>query len=603
MLRFILTRLSAPAAAALLLAACGGGGGTASVPHATGGSPSSAPTAAPASGSQARLTVKINRAASTRPKKTSAAAARHGAAAKRSPKYVSTASDGLQIAVTAGGTTKTQYVDITQSSAACTNGGGVETCTFAIPWLAASETIAVTEVDEAPTDEGTNGLPAYEGDGFPTNSNILGVGSTQATLTPGTVTNVQLGISAVVGGWYNCWPGIDTASGDTPTSNASFSVESNGNDVGTGVTDRVAVTSGAPAQGFVTPEFADPDGGWYDPDAVALPFVDASGAAAPLTLVSSTSGVTVAPFANPGFANDAGALSLTPSSTTPPGYAQTATIPNDGYEWAECVFIIGINYDGQSTSPSTVTLSNGPIVNGSNVGTSTATGTLYNPASGSFAVGPYNATVTYAIDPISASVSANTASLASGATATVMGSAPGARTAMTLAGGGASESCSGTGAGTVTAGSSANTFSVTPVAQGTCSFQVADGDTGVLSNPVTVTIAGYDTPAGFTASPSSLAFDLVTNAGAQTVSVQDTSTISVPPAIACVANPASSSTVAIVSAYTVQSPTSVTFSVTPGSATGACEVTVSDGAGNKLGVPLTVTENEVGIYAKHRTTK
>lgn len=593
MMRLTLTRLGAPALAALILAACSGGGGGTSVPHSTPQtSPSTTPTSAPGvTGSQARLVVKIPRSTKN--------ILGTAAAAKRSPRYLSLAAEGLQVAVSAGTTSKTLYYDISSNNTtACTTstaesilGTYLESCTVTLPWLAATETVSVVETDETPTDENPT---TDQGDGFPSGTNILGIGSTQATLTPGTLTSVSLGISPIVDGLVDTtqgvqeifggyFPGLTAIALSTPT----FAVDDDS------AVSRVVVTSGERVQGIVATTFEDADNAPVDEDTTALPFMNLSATPAPLTVTSSATAVTVDPYVNTGFSNTFSALPQA-TATTPPsvpaGYAQNTTIANDGYEWEGFFFLTGVYYDGSSSSSSTVTFSTAASA-------AAATATL---AGDSTPIGPYTASVAYTVVPVSASALPTSTSLASGASVTVTGNDPGASNPMS-----ADYACAGSGAGSVSAGTSANTYVVTPLAAGTCTLHLYDGDTGVSSNPVTITIAGYNTPSGFTASPSSVAFDLVTNDSPQqlTISDSDGSLLAAASTINCLADPASGNAVATIGGYSASSGSSATLTVSPGTATGACNVLITDGSGNKLGVTVTVTENAIGVFAKHRKTK
>ncbi|MGD1066452.1 MAG: hypothetical protein ABR975_06510, partial [Vulcanimicrobiaceae bacterium] len=593
-LRF--ARLGAPALTALALAACsGGGGGGTTVPHSVPQtSPSTTPSSPPVTtGSQARLTVTIPRIKTSSYGKTTAAT-------KRSPRYISTYAEGLQVAATAGTTTKTLYFDISSNNTSCTFTPTAETCTLTLPWLAASETISATETDATPTNENQT---TFQGDGFPTSTDILAIGTTQATLTPGVATTVSLGLSPIAYSFFDGtnavdqafsgqFPGLLTLALDSPT----FAVDPQ---VFTDTTQRVVVTAGTQVQGLVATTFEDFDGGDYDDDTTPLPFANLADAAAPFTVTASGSGTTVFPYANTGFSNAFSALpqaGATAPPSAPSGYTQNATIPNDGYQWANSFFLTGIYYDGTSSAGSTVTFSTASSA-------ATATATLVANSSTAptpFTVGPYTASFQYTIVPVSASASATSTSLG-GASITVTGSSAGAEYPMSF-----DSDCTGTGGASITSGSSENTFVVSPVAAGTCTLYLNDGDTDVASNPITLTIGGYTTPSGFTASPSNVAFDLASNTAPVTVTLTDNagSLSSASPTIACVPT-GDSNTVASVGGYASSSPSSATFNVLvpAGAGTGVCTVTITDGSGNKLGLPVTVTENEIGVFAKHRNRK
>ncbi|HTW86084.1 MAG TPA: hypothetical protein VMD91_18580 [Candidatus Sulfotelmatobacter sp.] len=489
MVRFDLSRVGVPALAAVLLAACSGGGGGA-LHAAVPTSPSTAPTTSPVSpaGSGVRVTFTINRAKPVRPTKAKALVGRI-ASSVRTPKYISRAVAGVAFTVTAGGTMKTVYADVSAGSSAteCTASGTVSTCTILLPTLAATESIQGYEVDQTPTDEGTvSGLPSYEGDGFPSGTSILAYAPTtsaSATVVGGqTVVNIAFG--PVVDNWNDetVWMYSDT----TTNFAADWGQYEN---QGFGGAVRVVVTGGTPVSNGLFPWFEDADGAGYDTqdaDTTARPFYDVSGTAAPVTAVSSSSHVLLFPYQNANFAND---LPTFPSpGSTPSGYAQVASIPDDSYEFDQEYFTVGLYTDGELTAPATVTFSNGPVVGGSNVDTSTATASLVANGSTPFTVGPYNAVQTYTIVPLTVSPTAVSLSLSGTNTATVTGSDYGTTTNLGVQSGG--QNFGGADAGCfdasgnnrdalVTPGAfdsatGVETYTITGTTIGTCTFNLYD---------------------------------------------------------------------------------------------------------------------------------
>jgi hypothetical protein len=467
--RVNLAMLAGPALIALtVLAACSGGGtGATHGALPTGAAPTSTPVQTASSG--AHLVITINRTPKTR-KRANASAKRTGAAAKRSPKFIGDAAQGLQIAVsTTGGTpvTQTVYADVSTTSPLCTTGGSgnntyTATCTIPIPTVGASESIIATEVDATPATPVVNGM----GTGFPNTSNILAVGTTTLTGAVGTTTNVSLGLSPVAAAWYDC---------------GSLAISGNSADddfypnMGKG---RIVVTAGTPATFVLQPEFEDVDYDYLDDDATPLPFVDVNGSPAPIVVTASSTHVGADPFYNTNYSNAA------ESWPQNPVYSQSTTIPNDGYEWFDCLFDVGAEYDGQTTATSTITLDQSltaiPQFTGGRVG----------DASYETAFGPS----VYTIVPLSATPATVTVGVTAGTTATVTGSDDEGT------GGMIASTCSGTGSATITSTGAIDTtswtqgFTVTPVVAGSCTFTLLDENlilqhgSSVPSNTVTVTI-------------------------------------------------------------------------------------------------------------------
>jgi hypothetical protein len=462
-----LAMLAAPVLmAATVLAACSGGGTGATHGAVPAGA---APTATPAqtASSGAHLVITIDRTPKAR-KRANASAKRTGAAAKRSPKFIGSSAQGLQIAVstTAGTpTTQTVYADISTTSPLCTTGGSgtyTATCTIPIPTVGASESITATEVDTTPATPVVNGM----GTGFPSTSNILAVGTTTLTGAAGTTTNVSLGLSPVAAAWYDC---------------GSLAISGNSSDdddypnMGKG---RIVVTAGTPATFVLQPEFEDVDYDYLDYDATPLPFVDVNGSPVPIAVTASSTHVGAEPFYNVNYSNAA------ESWPQNPVYSQSTTIPNDGYEWFNCLFDVGAEYDGQTTATSTITLDQ------SLTAIPQFTGTATGGASYETAFGP----AVYTIVPLSATPASVTVGVTAGTTATVTGSDDEGT------GGMIASTCSGTGSVTITPNGGIDTtswtqgFTVTPVTAGSCTFTLLDENlipehgSSVPSNTVTVTI-------------------------------------------------------------------------------------------------------------------
>ncbi|MGD1066466.1 MAG: hypothetical protein ABR975_06580 [Vulcanimicrobiaceae bacterium] len=460
MKRITLALLAAPVlAAATVLAACSGGGTGAT--HSAVPAPGATSTPLQTTSSGAHLTLTIRRSNSPRTH-ASASGRRASAAAKRTPKYISSDAQGVQVVVSTSGatpTTQTVYADISNGSTLCTTSTGpnsyTATCTIPIPTLAASEAITATEVDTTPTAE----VAATSlGTGFPNSSNILAVGTTTFTAAAGTTTNVSLGLSPVAAQWYDC--GVQGTNGSAVEESR------------TGTTARIIVSAGTPATFVMQPEFEDIDGAYSDFDSTPLPFVDVNGSPTPITVNASSTHVGVDPLYNTGFVSG--------PTPAPTAYTQSTTIPNDGYEWYDCVFLIAGQYDGQTTSPTTIVidqdLSASPQFTGGLTGAST------------YETYTHGGPISYIVVPLSVSVT--TLSVAVGGSSTVTGSDFDAPDGM------GAGTCSGTGSANITAGSYAagsgtEQFTVTGTVQGTCTFTLDDatlGSDGPQTSAVLVTI-------------------------------------------------------------------------------------------------------------------
>ncbi|MGD1068326.1 MAG: hypothetical protein ABR975_16065, partial [Vulcanimicrobiaceae bacterium] len=416
MKRSNLAILAAPALmAAMVLAACSGGGSGATRPAVpAGAAPTSTPVITSSSGARLVLTINRSQKAHSHP---IAAVKRHGAAARRSPKFIGYSAQGVQVVVSTTGanpTSQTVYADIGANSTLCVaanaSSNGMETCTIPLPYLAASESITATEVDQLPNNEGANSL----GNGFPTNSNIEAVGTTTFTATAGTTTNISLGMGPVAAEWYDC--GNVTVSGLSADDNQG---QDNGQQA------RIIVTAGAPTTFELQPEFETVNGDYTDVDRTPLPFVDVNGSPAPIAVTGSSTHVGTYPYYNTGFENSTGSLPT-------PTYSQSSSIPNDGYEWFDCLFIVAAEYDGQTNSPSTITFDQ------SLSAIPQFTGTFSNGASYESPYGP----MIYTVVPISAAPTSATVAVTAGTTANIVGSDYEATNGMTAG------PCSGTGSAT-----------------------------------------------------------------------------------------------------------------------------------------------------------
>jgi hypothetical protein len=427
--------------AAALLAACGGGGGglqSSALPSAGGAGNN---PATHTSGTRITLTVPRGTPKTRRP-------ALQGGAHRN---YVSIDAQGLQIAISSTGsnaTTTTEFVDISSTSPLCTPlvfGTSETTCSFTIPTVAANETIVATEVDQTPTNE--NATTGF-GTGFLTSTNILAVGTTSVAVTGG-VTNVSLGLNPVAAQLFEC--------GAFGTPNFSESANN--------AVNRLVVTAGVPVRGQFGVGHEDGAFGFIDVDPTPLPFVDVNGSPTPITLSASSSDVTLAAVPNP-----------SPAATPP--LAQTASIPNDGFNFFDCEFIVDINVSANLTAPATITVQNNL--------------TATSPIS---ARAPYPSTVTYTVIPLSVTPATASVSVSAATTATVTGSDFEGRDGMFP-----STNCVDTANpsqvdANVTPNASINSgtwlqaFTITPTTTaGTCTFTLEDDDSGVVTTPVTVTV-------------------------------------------------------------------------------------------------------------------
>lgn len=320
--------------AAAALAACSGGGGSSPAPPVV----STVPVGSQLTQSGSTFTFTINRSpvAKTHRKGQSA---RRNAKDRRTPQYVSSGAKGLQIAVTATGVPGvTKYVDISSSSVLCSTNGGFETCTLTIPTIAPTESITVTEVDQTPTNEGSNGY----GTGFANGTNILAVGTGTSTSHGGTA--LTLSLNPVMAYLVDANDFSDcTFETLTPssTTNAAYDIE------GSGPTyqDRIVVTGGVAqtlADFFC---FFDADLDENYSGNTPQPLVDVNGSAAPVTFTSNSQHVLVGIY--------------TAGATSPPvPTSQTVSMPDTSQLFDENCIAYDLKLDGNQTQPATLTVSN-----------------------------------------------------------------------------------------------------------------------------------------------------------------------------------------------------------------------------------------------------
>ncbi len=446
--------------AAASLAACGGGGTgnttTPSAPIVNNGAGSGSTTQSTGAHISFTYTQGVARPG------TSTAATRH-IAGSRAPKFIDYyAVGGLQLTITSGtATPQVLYYDVTRTNPNCvvtdTTNNSVA-CTLNIPTLGTTETIAAVEVDHQPTNvSATTGL----GTGFPSNSGVIAVGSTSVTL-PGGYTNVPLSLNPVVASYYDC--GYNTLSGNF---GEDYSNSSNTQ------APRIVVTAGTPATAYLYPTDVTVDGDIPAPVStpaagfVGQPFVDVNGTATALTATSSSSHVSF--FVEPG------------AATTPaPTYTTSASIPNSSVNYENNNYysmIFLVQYDGVGTSPMTLTFANNLSAT--------------PPAFGGGTPSPaYTFTYTYPIVPVSLTPATLTFASSGALAQTVTASDSGSTQNMT-----APASCISSGSVTIASVTSlaplANglqSFTIAPVATGTCTFSVKDGQSNVPTNTVTVTV-------------------------------------------------------------------------------------------------------------------
>jgi len=324
--------------AAAMLAACGGGGGGSASHVPSAGSPSGGGAALPQSG--ARITFVVP-AATARKKNGTAHARRSGAS--RSPAYVSVGINGLQLTVTSGSASQTLYYGVPRhvvnGQGCASDSGGGYTCTFLVPSLGTTETIAALEVDQLPNGYSSS---TFQGTAFPSNAQVLAVGSTSATLTAGALTTVPLSFNPVIASFFD----------DGQVTNSSS--------IGVDRGSHRIVTSGAstsPAEYEDNPYFVDPAGYQILPTSSASPqpFVDVNGSAVPFTITASSSHLGL--YAET--AAQAAGSSPIPSQASFPTSVSIANTSAQ-YNYDDCGgFLLAVGWDGSPlVAGSTVTYSN-----------------------------------------------------------------------------------------------------------------------------------------------------------------------------------------------------------------------------------------------------
>jgi len=440
------------------LAACGGAGG-ASAPAAH---PTAAPSSAPAATSGVRLTLRIPQ------KKTT-----HASKRARKPAYVGLSANGLALTIVSAGSSTTLDYDLdNQTDVLCQTDLASDdiVCSFIVPTFGLAETFSGILYDQEPENaNATTGL----GTGFDPSANVLAIGSAPVTVQPGQLTNALLPLDPVAGSFY------DSGAGDYPVPNNAIASDAEAN--------RIVVTAGVASSTQILPVIADIDGNPIAPLSVnadgsiaGQPFVSPSGSPVPIGITSNTAHLTVYPV--PG--NNGSFQSPGPSPV--PVYATNASVASSSYLNPQIASIanpapdnplaLAVNYDG-GTLPASGTL------------------TFSNGLSGTYA-----ATFVYTLSAVSASPATLTFTTASAQTVSGndagsllgLGSAdvPANAFASVVADGNCMSggtAIAAIAAGSYTAGSP-QVFSVTPLAVGTCSFVLADLDTNVVSNPITVTV-------------------------------------------------------------------------------------------------------------------
>lgn len=466
--------LGASMIGAAALAACSGGGGSSTTPGLSGSSSPAMPntttttTTNGSTGLELVLTV-------PRPS-TQTTAAQRAVLGSRKPAYVSSGAKGLQVAVSSGSTAKTVYADISSGSALCTNSSPTATCTIAVPTVGTSENIIATEVDQTPTGD-TNGY----GTGFPTTSNVLAVGTTSATTTAGTSTTVTLGLSPV---WEQTFALAFSSMPTSQTDDAAFSPALAGWD---GTTDRLTITAGAHSAYFAD-YVEDASGNNYDVDPTPLPFVDVNGSPEPITVTSNSSDVEFAALKNPAF------------PTPAPSFGLTASAPNDNYLWFNECIVFGVQTTSSFVPPATASV----VLSNNLQATSPFSGSIYAapPTPEAITAVPVNVTPTTATVHVSSSNGSTTATVTgsdygatsgmgafgSVATPTARHQNPDANPGECLDTSTSAEDASVASNGAIDTTSWTQSFTVTAIAAGTCTFALGDIQSGTISQLVTVTV-------------------------------------------------------------------------------------------------------------------
>jgi hypothetical protein len=352
----------------------------------------------------------------------------------------------------------------------CTTNGSTETCTLAVPTIAASEQFAILETDNTPQND-SNGY----GTGFTSGTNVLGAINQAETVQIGTANALAIEISPVGAQFYDVSDYNNPPALLPQTFSANYGIDCSGIDgtyLSTNVASRVVVTQGVTATGSILPLPCDADeevAGTGDTTPAA--YVDVNASPAPITLTSSSSSVGIAPIISGG------------TAPGPSAYLQTGSMPNDGYLWyvngSYPYLIVGVKSSSSLTSFATITVAN-------NLAATTP-----------FSTGPYTSTMVYTVVPISASSYA--LNVAAGGTTTVTGSDYGAAYGMDAESAyeQGDEDCNTSGGVTlasVTPGSLNTTNWTTPFTinagstTGTCTFYLYDDFTDVVTKPITLTI-------------------------------------------------------------------------------------------------------------------
>jgi hypothetical protein len=346
----------------------------------------------------------------------------------------------------------------------------METCTIAVPVLAATETLTVDDVDVTPTDDGSNGNPPGYGDGF-SGGVVDAAGTTTATLTAGATTAISLQLGAVSAVLYDC--------GSDATSNPAYAAydydwddggTSTGNGSGAG---RLVFAQGTAGWIIVDPAIVDADYDWLPFASPSPALVDVNASPVPVTVTSANQHITL--LTMPG-------TQTTGTDPTPPptGYGASASIPNQSYMFVQSGYALPIyvEYDGNASATSgTITIANNL----------TATDLFGNSL--------YSSTMTYnvaifAATPLALTLETSPTAGDHAGTVTVTDYAAVDGGLVYPAG------CLTPGNVEVASISSPGAFNtttwqepltVTAMATGTCSFVVSDGATGV-GQQVTVTV-------------------------------------------------------------------------------------------------------------------
>ncbi len=307
--------------AAVLIAGCGGGAQTTGLPHAVA-------SATPVQGTQQPTT------SATRVMFTIHRAGTAASAARRSPRYVSPGTLGLQITISASGAkTVTDYYDLSSNGPNCTYSAALnaDQCSIVISSIATSENLSLIEVDAAPdnVDAATG-----QGTGFPQSTHVLALGSVTGLAVPvGTTVNATIPMDPVTVGF-----GADTGNVVTNPNPSAKNIAIDG------ANSRIVVTANA----VVTAKLAilgdiDYDGYYIattNASGGGQPFVDVNGSPTPITAqVNTTSGVKIA----------ADIVSTqSPAPGTVLGY--TATFPSTLYD--DGALHLDFSYDGTNVATS-----------------------------------------------------------------------------------------------------------------------------------------------------------------------------------------------------------------------------------------------------------